>query len=118
MSTPAEDWQSSASLADGLRRLWHDDVATDVVFTFPQSGETVKAHRVVLMARSPVFFTMLSTPFYQAGEDIWIEDISSEVFRDLVRFKLFFFVRHRHFDFFDNFVVRRTHLSKGFVLKF
>ena len=91
MGTPAEDWQSSASLVDGLKRLWHDDVATDVVFTFPRSGETVKAHRVVLMARSHVFFTMLSTPYYKAGDDIRIEDIDSQVFKDLVRYKLFFF---------------------------
>ena len=28
------------------------------------------------------------------------------------------FVRHRYFNFFDNFVVRRTHLSKGLVLNF
>ena len=88
MATPAEDQQNSASLAKGLRRLWHDDVATDVVFTFPRSGETVKAHRAVLMAQSSVFFTMLSAPFYRPGQDIKIrrfEDIDSEVFKDLVR---------------------------------
>ena len=85
MAAPTQDWQSSASVTDGLKRLWHDEVATDVVFAFPRCGEILKAHRNVLMARSPVFYRMFSPPFYQPGEDIRIDDLEPQVFKDLLR---------------------------------
>ena len=78
-------WQSGLSLAEGLSLLREKDIMTDVTFLI-ESEPSVKmrAHKLVLSARSPVFCMMFEGPLAESG-DISIPDIDKESFDIILR---------------------------------
>ncbi|TVU42659.1 hypothetical protein EJB05_09078, partial [Eragrostis curvula] len=66
-------------------KLLEDKEGVDV--TFSVAGETFKAHKILLAARSPVFKAELLGPMSKAGmEPITITDLQPDVFRALLFF--------------------------------
>ncbi|KAK3609238.1 hypothetical protein CHS0354_009353 [Potamilus streckersoni] len=75
-------WQSNISLTESFYTMFETELLTDVTFTFKTDEDTVevKAHRLVLAARSPVFQVM----FYgqlKTEDKVHIEDISADSFK-------------------------------------
>ena len=80
-----DDWQSGKTLAETNRIMFDNELATDVTFVFSGSEETVRAHKVILMSRSYVFFVMFSSSLQEADKDITIQEIEPDIFKDLLR---------------------------------
>ena len=75
-----------------MRYMLDNEIATDVCFEVgPPDGVTVniRAHKYMLLSRSPVFETLFSSGMSEckkeAEETIRIEDIEAEIFKLLLR---------------------------------
>eukprot|EP00931_Biecheleriopsis_adriatica_P100837 TRINITY_DN76078_c0_g1_i1.p1 TRINITY_DN76078_c0_g1~~TRINITY_DN76078_c0_g1_i1.p1 ORF type:complete len:354 (-),score=73.09 TRINITY_DN76078_c0_g1_i1:154-1215(-) len=78
-STPMDD------LLDDLKALWNDSQSYDL--TLEVNDVSIRAHGVVLAARSPVFARMLQTQMTEASTRIVkIEDFDAETVRALCEF--------------------------------
>lgn len=74
-----------ADLSDSFRKLMQSTETTDV--TILVCDTKIEAHSLVLMARSPVFATMLSCGLREAStKDIVISDLDADAMRELVSF--------------------------------
>eukprot|EP00963_Diacronema_lutheri_P003974 scaffold308_cov327-Pavlova_lutheri.AAC.7 len=77
--------QLPSSLGKDLTRLLESGQDADV--TFHVGNETFPAHRLVLMARSPVLSAMLSSPMKEGEEGVVrVMDVEPFVFRSLLYF--------------------------------
>ncbi|CAM0876982.1 unnamed protein product [Alopecurus aequalis] len=75
-----------AGMAEHVSRLLEQKEGFDVSFSV--GGETVKAHRLILAMRSPVFKAELYGPMMEArtGQSITIKDMQPDVFRALLHY--------------------------------
>ena len=85
-------WQSEKTVLECNRYMLNNEIATDVCFEVgPQDGATVniRAHKYMLIARSPVFEAMFSSGMVECrnGHErrIRIEDINPLVFREVLK---------------------------------
>src|SRR6218665_16304 len=93
MATRGEiGWQSEKTLAECMRYMLDNEISTDVCFEVgPPDGATVdiRAHKLILMSRSPVFEAMFSSGMTEGRNEkdvkIRIEDINPDVFKELLR---------------------------------
>jgi speckle-type POZ protein len=80
--------ESSASdtFVTEVARMLDDELLVD--FSIKSSdGEVLKAHKFILAARSPVFFTMLTSEMKEARESIvTVPDCNAEVLKALLSF--------------------------------
>ncbi|KAK0161327.1 hypothetical protein PV327_009808 [Microctonus hyperodae] len=68
-----------------FKELFNDKTSTDVTFIFV--GGIIKAHKVALMARSPVFKEMFTQKMAnQQNNEIKISDIDIEVFEEILKY--------------------------------
>jgi speckle-type POZ protein len=69
-----------------IARMLDDELFVD--FRIKSSdGEILKAHKVILAARSPVFVAMLSNEMQEAQENITtVPDFNAKILRELLRF--------------------------------
>lgn len=78
------------TIAESLSVMFNNNELSDVCFKFP--NETVeekcvlKAHKLILAIRSPVFKAMFYGTLQETGQDVNIEDISYEIFQSLLRY--------------------------------
>ncbi|KAK0091106.1 hypothetical protein PV326_003718 [Microctonus aethiopoides] len=73
------------SVPNDFKELFKDKTSTDVTFIFV--GGIIKAHKVVLMARSPVFKEMFTQKMAnQQNYEIKITDIDIEVFEEILQY--------------------------------
>ncbi|KAK3100650.1 hypothetical protein FSP39_023079 [Pinctada imbricata] len=73
------------TLGECLGKYLDEQTDTDVSFIVGEDKIEVKAHRMVLQCRSPVFSRMLSQTFHDGG-DIEIKDTLVDNFKTLIRF--------------------------------
>ena len=65
-----------------------NQIDNDVTFLLPGPGDSstvIRAHKYVLVSRSPVFFAMLNGPLAEKNRQIKITDIAPEGFWNLLR---------------------------------
>jgi hypothetical protein len=81
-----DDWQVGRGLGDCLLAVFQQELLADVTFTFEEGGATVRirAHRLLLISRSPVFQAMFYGSMPDSSDEIEITDISSDCFRLLL----------------------------------
>ena len=86
------DWQSEKTLAECMRYMLNNEISTDVCFEVgPPDGETVKirAHKYMLISRSPVFEAMFSSGMTEcrSGPEarVRVEDIDADIFKELLK---------------------------------
>ncbi len=90
-SGESESWQSGKTLAEGMRYMFDNKVATDVsIEVGPPGGETVVfgAHKFVLIASSEVFECMFSSGMMEcSGPEarVRVEDIDPDIFKELLK---------------------------------
>ncbi|XP_053373276.1 BTB/POZ domain-containing protein 6-like [Mercenaria mercenaria] len=80
-------WQTERSFEETNRHMLHDGVLCDVTFLAGSSKkEEVKAHKFVMVSRSPVFYAMFCGSLAESSSTVQIPDIEPEIFRELLRF--------------------------------
>ncbi|KAL5011650.1 hypothetical protein ScPMuIL_010201 [Solemya velum] len=62
------------------------EIACDVTFLLGKTKQEVRAHKFMLISRSPVFSAMFCGPMAETQEQITIPDIAPEVFKILLRY--------------------------------
>ncbi|KAL5018174.1 hypothetical protein ScPMuIL_003896 [Solemya velum] len=84
---PAEsDWQTGKTLPECTQYMLEHEVACDVTFLLGETKEKVRAHKVFMISRSPVFSAMFCGPLAEMQDPIPIPDIEPDVFRILLRY--------------------------------
>ena len=85
-------WQSDKTLVECMLYMLDNEISTDVCFEVgPSDGATVniRAHKLILAARSSVFEAMFSSGMTEcrSGKDekIRIEDIDADIFKVFLR---------------------------------
>ena len=84
---PAKDWQNlQATLPKCLEHMLDNEDQFSIKFLVGAEKKPFKAHKLILAARSPVFYSMFFGPLAQKEEEITLTDIEPEGFRKLLRF--------------------------------
>ena len=92
MSEQGISWQENRTLPERNLYVLENEIACDVSFEIcSQDGSTnvVRAHRIFLVAASPVFEKMFCGGMVEARSDcgnIKITDIDAETFKEMLRF--------------------------------
>ncbi|XP_062608128.1 BTB/POZ domain-containing protein 6-B-like [Saccostrea cucullata] len=75
---------------ESLRAMFNNAEMSDISFKFPNESEeeksVLRAHKLILAIRSPVFKAMFYGTLQEVGQDVNIEDISYDIFKTLLRF--------------------------------
>lgn len=78
------------SVTQSIAKLYQNAESADVHFQFKMNNKSRKvlAHKLILAASSPVFYTMFFGPINEKGtiETIEISDMSASVFREFLQF--------------------------------
>ena len=61
-----------------------NEISYDTVFKLGKLEDEVRAHRILLVCRSPVFFAMLEGPLAEKGP-VKIPDIEKDIFLHFLR---------------------------------
>ncbi|XP_021349041.1 BTB/POZ domain-containing protein 6-like isoform X2 [Mizuhopecten yessoensis] len=83
-------WQSGKTLSECITHMLRTEVATDVTFVVEDSK--VKAHKFILISRSPTFEAMFCGPMSEqenqmsGQKDIPMTDVSKETFNAFLRY--------------------------------
>ncbi|KAL5012584.1 hypothetical protein ScPMuIL_011135 [Solemya velum] len=84
---PAEsDWQTGKTLSECTQFMLEHEIACDVTFLLGETKQEVRAHKFMLISRSPVFSAMFCGPMAETQEQITIPDIAPAVFKILLRY--------------------------------
>ena len=84
-SVPLNNEERLSSLSKDLEQLFLNQSETDVCFII--RGKEIKAHKLILLARSPVFAAMLKSGMKESVENrVEINDIAPDIFEALLRF--------------------------------
>jgi hypothetical protein len=81
----SSDWQIGKGVISSNRHMLENEIACDVTFVVGPNKDRVRAHKYVLISRSPVFYAMFCGPLAESGGDIVIPDVDSRPFRTLLR---------------------------------
>ena len=80
------DWQNEqGTLPKCLKYLLDNELSPCIRFVVGDKKETIKAHKIVLGARSPVFYSMFYGPLAQNEEEITLADVQPEGLKRLLR---------------------------------
>ena len=72
-------WQSSKTLVESNLYLFQNEIETDVEFLAGnEDKEIVRAHRIILASRSPVFHAMFYGDMREQGNVISLPDITPD----------------------------------------
>ncbi len=91
-----DEWMFTASLHECNKYMFEEELATDLIFTFPTpdgSQVQVQAHRYILISRSPVFRAMLCG-LMAPKNDVKVEDVNAEAFKEILRYKGVYSTNH------------------------
>jgi len=108
-SVPLRNEELTSSLDQNLEQLFNNRSETDVCFVV--SGMEIKAHKLILSARSPVFAAMLKSGMRESVENrVEINDIAPDIFEALLRFIYTDRVDHTQLDSKDLLVAANKYL--------
>ena len=77
------------TMANDFGMLYLDEDMADIMFRFGESGKTIKAHKLILKARSRYFAALLAGGFSESGSkvaEIYIHDVSAEAFSKVLEY--------------------------------
>jgi hypothetical protein len=75
-------WQQDKGLGACMLEMYNQSLWTDVSFRYKDHPETaiIKAHKIVLAARSPVFQAMFFGPCADRNDQVELEYVTRETF--------------------------------------
>jgi hypothetical protein len=77
----------SCSLEQSFFELWNNAILSDVILVVGPDEERIAAHKCVLMARSPVFYTMFSSEKHdEFSGEVKIPDIEAPELKQMLHF--------------------------------
>ncbi|KAL5008437.1 hypothetical protein ScPMuIL_014018 [Solemya velum] len=79
-------WQDGKTLRDCSRYMLENQIGCDVTFLVGQKGQEIRAHKFILISRSPVFQAMLCGPLGEKQTPIPIPDIEPHSFGLILRY--------------------------------
>ncbi|KAH3726161.1 BTB/POZ domain-containing protein 6-B-like [Dreissena polymorpha] len=82
----ADAWQSGKTVVESNSYMLKYEVACDVTFTVGESREEIRAHKYMLLARSPVLFKSLIKHMEKPDVRIDVPDIKPHNFRELLQY--------------------------------
>ncbi|XP_045194654.2 BTB/POZ domain-containing protein 1-like [Mercenaria mercenaria] len=82
------DWQQGKSIGESLLEMFDRCLWTDVKLHCKghQEGEAIKAHKIVLATRSPVFQAMFFGPCADGKNEVDLENAEEEIFNLFLRY--------------------------------
>ena len=84
-SAPLSDEEPTSSVIKDLEKLFNNRSGTDVCFIIEE--KEIKAHKLILSTRSPVFAAMVESGMKESLENhVEINDIAPDIFEALLRF--------------------------------
>lgn len=82
----AEKVSTGQTVASDIKKMFGEELFTDFQLE-TNDGEVLKAHKVILAARSPVFFSMLSNDLEEARTgSVKILDFNRQIMKEVLRF--------------------------------
>ncbi len=82
-------WQTSTSVLEANTKMLNEEIATDVAFLVGEvpNQKVIRAHKYILMSRSPVFFGMLAGDMLEShsAEPVEVPDGRPDAFSALLR---------------------------------
>ena len=85
MARQEDEIPSNLSLSKSLGMMLERDLATDITFKIGDEKVEMKAHKMILMGRSPVFRAMFSGPLAEKT-DVTIPDTDQHSFSVFLRY--------------------------------
>ena len=79
------DWQMGKDRKECMTYMFDNEVFCDVEFKVGEEGELIKAHKLLLASRSPVFEGMLFGKLQETKSPMMIPDVDPAVFKALLR---------------------------------
>ena len=79
------DWQINKTLWQCTKHMLENEIDPDVNFRIGEDPEDVKALKLILRLRSPVFDRMFSGAFQESEKDPTIPDVTPAAFQTLLR---------------------------------
>ncbi|KAL5017742.1 hypothetical protein ScPMuIL_005173 [Solemya velum] len=80
------DWQDGKCLAECSRYMLEQQIGCDIVFLVGENRQQIRAHKFILISRSPVFQAMFCGPLAETQSAIPIPDIEPETFQLLLSY--------------------------------
>ncbi|KAL5016781.1 hypothetical protein ScPMuIL_006370 [Solemya velum] len=80
------DWQTGKSLMECTEFMLENEIACDVTFLTGEAKDEVRAHKFILISRSPVFSAMFCGAMAETEESIPIPHIHADTFRTMLRY--------------------------------
>ncbi|KAL5016532.1 hypothetical protein ScPMuIL_006121 [Solemya velum] len=80
------DWQTGKSLMECTEFMLENEIACDVTFLVGEAKDEVRAHKFILISRSPVFSAMFCGAMAETEESISVPDIHADIFRTMLRY--------------------------------
>ena len=84
-SSDIEQWQCNKTLSQCLEYMLEHQISCDVTFLVGEGREEVRAHKFVLISRSPVFYAMFDGPLAEKGK-VEIPDAEKDIFLLFLRY--------------------------------
>ena len=81
--TEENHWQNDKSLQQCMLYMLKNELMCDVTFKVGEDQTPVKAHKYMLISRSPVFYTMFEGSMPEKG-DITVPDIDQTTFNAML----------------------------------
>ena len=81
-----DNWQNNKSLIDANLHMLKNEVACDVTFIVGDNNEEIRAHKYMMMSRSPVMMKLLSKHFADTDVVVDIPDVKPSTFRDMLTY--------------------------------
>ncbi|KAL5006992.1 hypothetical protein ScPMuIL_015798 [Solemya velum] len=85
-SATVQDWQDGKCSAECSRYMLEQQIGCDVTFLVGGKRQEVRAHKFILISRSPVFEARFCGPLAETQAAIPIPDIEPETFQLLLRY--------------------------------
>lgn len=107
-----DEWQANKTVPQANSYMLKYEVASDVTFAVGDAKEEIRAHKYMLMARSPVLFKSLIKHLGNTDVKIAVPDIKPDCFRDMLQY-----MYTDEFDIHSDNVATMLYAAKKFQLK-
>jgi hypothetical protein len=85
MAESSTEWQIEKTGSVCNIYMLENEIACDVTFLCGDRKTEIRAHKYILISRSPVFQAMFCGPLAESRETIEIPDVDADIFRQMLQ---------------------------------